>query len=273
MTVNTSSDGVSPTTEVLILGCGVVGVLAGNAMVQQGLRVHGVRRQPDPQAGADFPITAGDIAATSWWTAQTQVPARILLCANPGLRRGRDNGLAAAAQAVARFAPHCRFVYTGSSAVYADAAGAAADEQAPVAADDPAIAGLLAIEQAVAQVPDHLILRVTALIGPTRTHVQERLARGERTIRGDPERPFSYVHEADAAAIAVRAITGALGRGVLNVAAPEQMTVRDYYQRLAHGLGLTVELSGDGAGLPARRIAAEQLYQYLPNFSWRAFDA
>src|SRR5690606_38753560 len=117
----------------------------------------------------------------------------------PILRRGKDNGLAAATPRIAAAFPAARLVYTGSTAVYADAAGATVDETGTVDRDDPASAGLLAIEAGILEHADSLVLRVGALVGPRRSHARERLAAGETVIRGDPDRPFSYVHEADCA--------------------------------------------------------------------------
>lgn len=254
--------------QVLILGCGIIGVLAGNRLAAAGHEVIGIRRSPAADAGNRFPILAGDIADPA--CMDRPAPAAVLLAANPGLRRGRDNGLATAATLVAERWPQVRLVYTASTAVYADRAGAGCDESAPVQLDDPAVAGLLAIERAVLAVPDSLVLRVTALVGPTRTHALERLRRGETTVKGDPDRPFSYCHEGDLGDLCVRALTGGLGRGTLNVAAPERLTVRQYYQQLAKLAGVQADITGDGSPVPSRWIDAHRLHQLLPDFRWRS---
>lgn len=254
---------------VLILGCGTVGVLAGGLLTRRGIPVLGVRRQPDPNVNAAFPIVAGDGADAAWWDGFPARPARVLLCANPGLRRGHDNRLAAVVAQVSARLSDCRLVYTGSTAVYADQGGAAADEEAAVARNDPAVAGLLAIEDAVLGHADSLVLRVTALVGPTRTHARDRLRRGERTVRGDPDRPFSYLHEADCAEIAVDAVLGFGGTGILNAAAPERITLRDYYARLADQLGISAAITGDDTAVPARWIDASRLQAAYPGRVWR----
>lgn len=255
--------------DVLILGCGVIGVLAGNQIAASGRRVLGVRRQPDPKVSPSFPIVAGDAAEGGWWNTFGARPTQVLLCANPGLRRGRDNRLAAVAAHVSARLPDCRLVYTGSTAVYADQFGAAADEYAAVDHTDPAVVGLLAIEDAVLRHANSLVLRVTALVGPSRTHARDRLLRGERTVRGNPDRPFSYLHEVDCAEIAVDALLTWQDRGILNVAAPERITVRDYYRSLATQAGLAIEITGDGTEAPARWIDAGRLQARYPDRVWR----
>ena len=162
-----------------------------------------------------------------------------------------------------------RLVYTGSTAVYADRGGAGCDEQAAVAESDPAVAGLLTIERAVLTHGNALVLRATALIGPTRTHVLDKLRRGETTVKGDPDRPFSYLHEADLADLCVRALLGGLGRGIMNAAAPERLTVRGYYGLLAHRAGITAEITGDGRAVPSRWIDARRLHALVADLDWR----
>jgi nucleoside-diphosphate-sugar epimerase len=257
---------------VAILGCGTVGLLTARLLVAQGRAVVGVRRQPPPPTAADPAITmlAGD-AADPAVLEQCGPVAAVLLCASPGLRRGRDNGLARIATAVTARWPDCRFVYTGSTAVYADLAGGDADEDALVASDDPAVAGLLAIERAVLRHPDALVLRATALVGPERTHARERIAAGQGTVTvgGELDRPFSWLHDEDLAELAAAALDGAWGCGILNAAAPGRISLRDYYQHHAAALGLVLDLRSDGRPAPRRRIDARRLHRLCGPRRWR----
>jgi nucleoside-diphosphate-sugar epimerase len=186
-------------------------------------------------------------------------------------RRGRDNGLERIAAAVTARWPACRFVYTGSTAVYADRGGGDADEDAPLASDDPAVAGLLAIEQAVLRHRDALVLRATALVGPERTHARARIAAGQGTVTvaGELDRPFSYLHDEDLAELAATALAGAWGTGILNAAAPARISLRDYYQHHAAALGLTLDLRSDGRSVPRRHIDAGRLHRLCGPRRWR----
>lgn len=254
---------------VLILGCGDLGVLVGDLLVKQGHQVLGIRRRPDPTVTSSFPIRSGSLAQVEGVPIDGD-PDAVLVCANPGLRRGRDNGLAAAAPRIAAAFPSARLVYTGSTAVYADAAGATVDERGPVDRTDPASAGLLAIEDGILDHPDSLVLRVAALVGPGRSHARDRLSAGEIVVRGDPDRPFSYVHEADCAEICVRALLDErLGWGILNCAAPDDLTVRDYYALLARQVGVAMTIVGDGRPSPSRRIDGARLQGLLGEFAWK----
>lgn len=259
---------------IRILGCGVVGTLAGNLLVAEGHAVVGIRRRPesDGTSSARFPVVAGDIADPATM-GDLSVPDAVLLAANPGVRRGRDNGLARAAALVVAHLPQARFVYTGSTSVYGDARGATVQEDGPLGTDGESQA-LLAIEAAVLAHPRALILRATALVGPTRqqsrSKAREALARGAPiAVRGDPDRPFSWLHEADLAELCRLGLLGLLGQGILNAAAPDDgLTIRDYYRRQAGKPGAVVE--GDGSSAPNRRIGQTALERLLPpTWRWR----
>jgi len=95
--------------------CGVIGTMVGELRAARGDRVLGARRTA---VAGSFAIVAGDIADPLWWDGLAQrAPAHgvrwpvdaVLLCANPGVRRGRDNGLARAAALVTRHLPTARW--------------------------------------------------------------------------------------------------------------------------------------------------------------------
>ncbi len=261
---------------ILILGCGVIGGMAGRQLAEAGHQVIGVRRSARPDQSLGFPIVTGDIADAALYTAIASAMPRVdavLLAANPGVRSGQDNGLEDAARLVRWKLGETRLVYTGTTSVYADAGGAGVDEAGELDAGSEA-QRLLAIERAVLELPGALILRATALTGPTRTFARERIrvAAAEAkpcVVKGDLDRPFSYLHEADLAELCVAAMSGAWGDGVLNAAAPERLTVRGYYEALARQAGITCVLEVDGATAPSRWIDARRLHALCPGRSWR----
>ncbi len=262
---------------VLILGCGVVGVAAGSALQALGHQVLGVRRRPYAHGAAGFTVLSGDANDPALYLALAAAMPRIdavLLTATPGVRRGRDHGLSGAAGLVRSHLPAARLVYTGSTAVYADAGGEGVDERAAVRQDDADGAALLRIEQAVLAQPGALVLRVPALVGGSRQHARDRLraaaAAGQALeIAGALTRPFSYLHERDCAALCAEAAQGGLGAGLLNAASPARLTVGGYYAALAADLGLAVELRSDGAQQPSRWIDAGRMHALLGERRWR----
>ena len=203
-----------------------------------------------------LPIIAADICDAALYERLDR-PTAVMLTANPGLRRGHDNGLEhIITDLTGKRYPQARFIYTGSTAVYADRGGAGCDEMAPVADHDSAVAGLLAVEQAMLVHQEALVLRATALVGPSRTHALERLKRGETVVRSIMDGPFSYLHKAVVAELCVRGALGRLGCGLLNAAAPERLTVRKLFELLAKRAGLTVSITSDDSVVPSRWINA-----------------
>ena len=222
---------------------------------------------------------AGDIADAALYTAIVSAMPRVdavLLAANPGVRRGQDNGLVDAARLVHWKLGDTRLVYTGTTSVYADTGGAGVDEAGAIDTG-PEAQQLFSIERAVLEQPGSLILRATALVGPTRTFARERIkaAAAEKrpcVVKGDLDRPFSYLHEADLAELCLVAMAGGLGDGVLNAAAPERLTVRGYYATLSRQAGVACVLESDGAPAPSRWIDARRLHELCPGRSWRSPD-
>jgi len=256
------------TDNVVILGCGTVGVAAGRLLHARGWGVVGVRRQAHVDPG--LPMRCADAADPTLWRTLPS-PDAVLLTATPGLRRGGDNQLSLAAAAIP---PGTRVVYSGTTAVYGEAHGGAVAEDGPLAPD----AGpLLAVEASVLNHGNALVLRCPGLVGPTRTRVQERaraacLAGLPLTVPGDPDRPFSVLHEDDLAVLLVAAIAGPLQaiRGVLNAAHPQPLTVRGYYAEQARRAGVVVDIASDGTNKPSRAIDVTRLRALLPDFAWRS---
>jgi nucleoside-diphosphate-sugar epimerase len=253
----------------LILGCGRVGAAAGRRLLAAGWQAQGVRRQ----AGSDDPgfrLTIGDLGDAAL-LARLPRPDAILLTATPGLRRGRDHGLLAGIAAIDRVLPGIRLVYTGSTAVYADAQGGWVAEDGALADGDPAVAGLIAIERAVLARGDALVLRCPALVGPGRNLL--RLADGELRVAGDPERICSFLHEADLADLVALAAGGDLGRGIINAAHPQPLPLRALHEAAARARGLVCRVVGDGQAVRSLRIDAGRLRGLLPGRAWRPVDA
>ncbi len=263
---------------VVILGCGVIGSLVGNSLAANGHSVLGVRRRARPEQTVDCPIMTGDIADAALYTAITSsMPCvdAVLLAANPGVRRGVDNGLAQAAHHVRAYFPEARLIYTGTTSVYGDAQGAGVDETFAIDRSNPVIAALMAIEDAVRQHPHAVILRATALIGPSRLYSAKKLTEAEKNrqpcqIAGDLDRPFSYLHEFDLVELCLSAITGGLETGLYNAAGPDVITVRDYYQSIATKNNITCSLVSDGSRQPSRWINAEKLQRTCGKTKWRS---
>lgn len=265
---------------VLILGCGVIGTLVGKQLAAQNHTVLGVRRRARPDQSCGFPMVTGDMTDSALHVSLLASLSRVdgvLLAANPGVRRGQDNGLAHAAQLVKEYYPQARFVYTGTTSVYGDADGLGVDESTPIIRDDATTAALMTIEDAVLTHNDAIILRATALVGPSRTFSRDKMraavAAGQPcVVAGDVSRPFSYLHELDLADLCLAVLAGELTSGLYNAAAPQvtpRLTVGGYYALIARQDKVICTVTGDGQPAPARWIDSAKLQRCFPNKQWR----
>jgi nucleoside-diphosphate-sugar epimerase len=266
---------------ILILGCGVIGTLVGKQLAESQHNVLGVRRRARPDQSCGFPIVTGDIADSALHVSLLASLSRVdavLLAANPGVRRGQDNGLVQAAHLVREYYPQARLIYTGTTSVYGDAAGAGVDESTMISREDSTSAALMAIEDAVMQHADSLILRATALVGPSRTFSRDKLRTAAATgqpcvVAGDLARPFSYLHEYDLVDLCLAAMAGNLSNGLYNAAAPlltPPLTVGGYYGLIAAHHNLTAVITSDGQPAPSRWINATKLQRCFPKKIWRS---
>jgi nucleoside-diphosphate-sugar epimerase len=263
---------------ILILGCGVIGSLTGKSLVSSGHQVMGVRRRARPEQSVDCPIITGDITDPALHVALAASMPRVdavLIAANPGVRRGVDNGLAKAVPLVHHYHPQARVVYTGTTSVYGDASGRGVDETTVINRSEASVAALMAIEDAVLQQAEAVVLRATALVGPSRLFSRDKLREAEKAnqpcrISGDLDRPFSYLHEYDLVELCQLALLGDLPPGLYNAAAPEVLSVRRYYEIIAKQHHITCSLVGDWKELPARWINAEKIYRVSSKPRWRS---
>ncbi len=256
---------------LLILGAGRIGMSVGKRLRGTGDQVIGVRRR-DPGLEPVMPMVFGDLSEPSTYKQIKGAFDAVLLCATPGIRRGRDNGLARGSRLIAERWPAARVVYTGTTAVYDDLKGDDADEDAPLGPDDETQA-LLAIEDGVVHLENALALRVAAIVGPRYAESRQRVKAagelGDIAIRGDLARPFSYVHERDLIDIVCDALQGGFGCGILNIASPLRMTYADYYKVLIERMGQRNRLCSDGSRTPSRRIDARRLWGAYPGRPWK----
>lgn len=267
---------------ILIIGCGQVGTALGKRLIQDGHDVLGVRRsEPDLRS---IPLVALPVPEPAAWRAIEDEgfgPGTIdvvVLSANPGLRRGRDNRLVETTEALSERYGDARLIYTGSSSVYGDVDGAEVDEQGPVDASGTG-AGLLAIEEAVARHPGACSLRIGAIVGPQRRFAARRIEQaaqegaGTVTVRGQLQRPLSHIHEADLITVLSAVVGGGLAAGLWNVVAPHRLLVGDYYRGLAHQLGVAVVPESDGRHMASRQVVAPGLWNAGLIENWRPWNA
>jgi len=193
--------------EVLIAGCGDVGVRLGALLTADGHAVTGVRRRPpaggrDTQAGA-FAWAAADLADRPSLAALP--PACDLLCFLASPRFGDEDSYRAIYEdGVANLAalyPAAPWLFVSSTGVYAQQGGQWVDEDSAVEPVDATRALLHRAEETVLGRGDgHVVVRFSGIYGAGRERLLERLRSGA-PVRREPPSYTNRIHQDDCAGV------------------------------------------------------------------------
>ncbi len=275
---------------ILVVGCGYIGTALGRDLVAQGHEVVGIRR--DPQASAalaeaglrphiadfnapDFAPPAGrfdwivyspscgeDTSEAAYRNTYVEGQRRLLRhFSTPALRPAK-------------------WVYTGSTTVYAQTDGSTVKETSPTQPRSVTGGCLLEAEKLLLDaIPTGfpaLILRVAGIYGPGRLPLVENFLANKTRLVAPGTRIMNMVHRDDV----VGAIQAALRNGkpgeTYNVVDQEPVTQIHFYTWLAETLGKwvppTVPREETGPEIPDRRVSNRRLTMELgcrlkyPNF-------
>lgn len=231
--------------QVLIAGCGYVGLALGARLVAQGHRVTGIRRpgsdlEPLRRIGL-IPLAidladAGQVEALpgDWdWVFHCVAPAA------RGETAYRAVYLASARNLAARLRgePQTRVVFTSSTSVYGQLDGGPVTETSPTEPATATARVLLETEAAWLGERDAVVLRVSGLYGPGR-HRLGALARGEARLHGDGSRRMNLIHRDDLVEAAIAVAERAPAGSVFNVSDDAPPTEREFYSWICKRLGL-----------------------------------
>lgn len=217
---------------VLIAGCGDVGTALGLLLAADGHEVFGLRRHPDGLPAPIRPL-AGDLGDAPSLRA---IPDGIELVAYTAAADGFDDGAYRRAYVDgvanllgalhARAAPVRRFLFTSSTAVYAQTDGGWVDE---TSATEPAgFSGQRVLEGEALVLADPtpaVVLRLAGIYGPGRTRLIDRVRSGAATCADGAPRWTNRIHRDDCAGAArhllARGQPDAVWLGVDREPAPE----------------------------------------------------
>lgn len=236
--------------ELLILGCGFLGLRVAKLWLARGGRVRAVTREVGApsksrqlQAIGITPVVADLMNPERLQAALSGQPIdRVLYCVgydrnSPVSKEalyldGLTNVLDIVADRVNRF------VYVSSSSVYGQDDGSWVDEDSPTVPGSDGGRTCLQAEQRLRQrVPNATILRMSGLYGPERLLVRrEQLLSGE-PIGGNPDAWLNLIHGDDAAHACERALT-AESLGPLYLCSNDQpQRRRTYFETIARQFG------------------------------------
>jgi nucleoside-diphosphate-sugar epimerase len=275
---------------VLIVGCGYVGLPLATELGRQGHEVVGLRRSEVGAAAlraARIEAVQGDIAEPGF----ERPPGRfdwVVFAAAAGRNGGEAEYRSVYVEGLGRVIeqfrgdPPKKFVYTGSTSVYAQQDGSVVKETsvaAPVAAEARVLveAERLVLAAAKGGVPG-VVLRLAGIYGPDRLNMMDRLIRNEVKLGGQGARYLNMIHRDDVVGAVLAALRNGRAGEVYNVVDDEPVTEVTFYTWLAETLGKWTPPfapendAAAGAGRPNRRISGRRLGMELgyrlryPNF-------
>ncbi len=230
----------------LIVGCGFVGEATADLFHAAGWQVIGWTHSADSAARLSaekpYPVSAHDItSATHVQAAARDLPGgnaldTLIDCVSSGRGGGPEQYrrvyLDGARHLLAAFRP-TRFVYTGSTSVYAQTDGSLVDESSPANPDRETGRILRETENVVLAASGGTVARLAGIYGPGRSVLLRKFLAGEAVTEGDGGRWLNQIHRADAAAALFRLAQPDAPPGVYNVADDTPLTQLELYRALA----------------------------------------
>ncbi len=235
---------------VLVVGCGFVGEAAADLFHAAGWEVTGWTHSEESAARLStekpYPVAAHDITDPG----RVQEAARsfpgggkldaLVDCVSSGRGGGPEQYrrvyLEGARNLLAAFQP-ARFVYTGSTSVYAQVDGSTVDEASPAIPERETSRILRETETVVLAAVGGTVARLAGIYGPGRSVLLKKFLTGEAVVEGDGARWINQIHRDDAAAALFRLAQADAPPGVYNVADDTHLTQLELYRALAERFG------------------------------------
>lgn len=232
--------------DILIVGCGDIGVRVARLEQAQGRAVAGLVRN-DAGAGRlrDFDVTPvmGDLDDPDSLIALPSAGTLLYYFAPPPGGGPWDTRMRNFCASIGRDQAPDKVVYISTSGVYGDCGGAWVTEETPVNAQTSRARRRLDAEAALTEWGGRLgvpvvILRVTGIYGPGRLPLA-RLQERHPVLREEESPPTNRIHADDLAAVCVGAAERGAPGEVFNVSDGQPGTMSQFFNVAADLLGLT----------------------------------
>ena len=194
---------------VLIVGCGYVGLALGAELVKQGHSVCGVRRTSGGAkelSDAGIRLLVADITSPKTLPMLSERYDWVVHCVSTSGGNARDYErvyLQGTRHLLSwlSLSPPRKFVYTSSTSVYGQIDGSAVDETSTISADSDTVRVLVAAEQLLLEAAQTgfpaVVLRLAGIYGPGRAHWLEQARRWPAKAEGVADRFVNMVHQRD----------------------------------------------------------------------------
>jgi nucleoside-diphosphate-sugar epimerase len=232
-------------TDILIIGCGDIGVRVARLERARGRRVAGLSRSTagdERLRGFGIEPVSGDLDDTAT-LAELPTAGRLVYYFAPPPGGGPwDTRMRNFCTVIDGARAPARVVYISTSGVYGDCGGAWVTEETPVNAQTSRARRRLDAETVVSAWGRRLgvavvILRVTGIYGPGRLPLA-RLQQGHPVLMEAESPPTNRIHADDLAAVCLAAAERAPAGELLNVSDGQPGTMTQYFNRAADLLGL-----------------------------------
>ncbi len=268
---------MTPRTDVLIIGCGYLGLRAARFWVGAGKRVAALTRGRAEQLRQEQiePIV-GDVLDRA---SLKLVPQADTLLYAVGLDRTSGQTMQAVyvdglrnvlEELASRGTVMPKILYVSSTSVYGQTDGEWVTEHSPTQPKESSGQVVLAAEHTLREhAPEAVILRFSGIYGPNRLLRKESLLRGE-PIPGKPDRFLNLIQVDDGAQAILCAEQHAAPGSLYLIADGQPCTRQDYFSRLAELIGApAIQFAPEQAsrGDGHRRVistSAQQELQWQP---------
>jgi nucleoside-diphosphate-sugar epimerase len=230
---------------VLIVGCGDIGVRVARLLQQADATVSGLARS-DSSAGRlrahDIEPVMGDLDDAASLIDLPTAGKLVLYFAPPPGGGPHDSRMRNFCHAVDSKQLPVRVVYMSTSGVYGDCGGEWVSETTPVnpqtsRAQRRAHAETTLREWGTIHDVPVVILRVTGIYGPGRLPLA-RVQQGHPILREEESPPTNRIHADDLAAVCAKAAEIAAGGEIFNVSDGQPGTMTQYFNAVSDLLGL-----------------------------------
>lgn len=239
------SDKTTLLRDVLIVGCGDVGVRIAKRLLPTGCRVSALARSAEGAARLQafgiepVPGNLDDPASLADLPSAGKV---VMYLAPPPGGGPIDGRMRHFCQVVTTARRPSKVVYVSTSGVYGDCGGAWVTEETPVNPQTSRAQRRVDAETAVREwgcacaVPV-VILRVTGIYGPGRLPLA-RIKQGHPVLREEESPPTNRIHADDLALVCCAAAEKAADGEIFNVSDGQPGTMTQYFNAIADRLGL-----------------------------------
>lgn len=264
---------------VFIFGCGYVGTALARYLIDQGVRVGALTRNPDKVARLRTlglaEVIEAELDSNNWHSQIEGRYAAVVNCVSSagggleGYRKSYVDGQRsilewAKTQAIGTY------VYTSSTSVYPQDGGETVDETADTSAAPPTGQVILESEAMLADASDRLgrwfVLRLAGIYGPGRHYLLDQLREGAGEIPGSGDYALNMIHLEDIVAAMCVALSGEAPSGIYNIVDDAPVTKSEVLTWLAERMGLPVPaFNPDKVSERLKRRGGRMPHRYLSN--------